>query len=254
MTSKKKDPLEKEPQDEGETKLLADVEDPGWHVIGVTEDDEGPGFAYSIGLNHNYGHPEIIAFGLDVPILWRIVNAIGAKVKQGEKFENLHEGDAILEGYLVFFRSVERRHYREYLGYARWFYEGDEFPALQCVWPDKAHRYPWQPDASEPFRKRQPVLYDPAAWRFQEGSNRAVFTTKRVIHNGLPVLLVSHDADGDWRFLCGTTNQVEDAAVVSLGGILQRDQSLLDLGDLPEGWQARREGVGEPWRQEEKRE
>jgi hypothetical protein len=250
MTARKKDPLKRKPQAEGEAKLLADVKDPGWHVIGVTEDDEGPGFAYSIGLHHNYGHPEIITFGLDVPILWRIVNVIAEKVKQGEKFEDCHEAEGVLEGYLVFFRSVEQRHYREYLGGARGFYEGDAFPALQCVWPDKAHRYPWHPDASEPFRKRQPVLYDAAGWRFQEGSNRAVFTTKRVIHDGLPVLLVSHDAEGDWQFLCGTTNQVNDAALVSLGGILQRDQTLLDLADLPAGWQARRERVGSAWKRQ----
>jgi hypothetical protein len=235
MTARKKGSLKRKPQDESEAKLLADVKDPGWHVIGVTEDDEGPGFAYTIGLLHSYRHPEIIIFGLDVPILWRIVNVIGEKVKQGEKFENNQEGEDILEGYLVFFRLVQKRHYREYLGYARWFYEGDAFPALQCVWPDKANRYPWHPDASELFRQRQPVLYDPAAWRFQEASNRAVFTTKQVIQAGLPVLLVSHETDGDWQFLCGTTNRVEDGAVVCLGAMLKRDQSLKELADLPEG-------------------
>ena len=87
MTGKKKDPLKRKTQDEGEAKLLADVKDPGWHVIGVTEDEECPGFVYTIGLYHNYGHPEIIAFGLDVPILWQIVNVIGEKVKEKEKFE-----------------------------------------------------------------------------------------------------------------------------------------------------------------------
>ena len=158
----------------------------------------------------------------------------------------------MLEGYLVFFRKVEPRHYREYLGYARWFYQGDDFPILQCVWPDKAHHYPWHPDTSELFRQRQPVLYDPAGWRFQEGSNRAVFTTKPVIHDGLPILLVSHDTNGDWQFLCGTTNLVDDAAVVCLGEILQRDQSLLDLADLPEGWQASRKQVGAAWKRAKK--
>jgi hypothetical protein len=64
---------------------------------------------------------------------------------------------------------------------------------------------------------------------------------------------VSDDSDGAGQFLCGTTNQVEDAAVVSLGGILQRDQSLLDLADLPEGSQAIRERVGSAWRRQEKR-
>lgn len=250
MTAKKKDPLKRKPQDEGEAKLFSDVKDPGWHVISVLEDNEGPGFAYTIGLYHNYRHPEIIVCGLDVPILWRIVNVICEKVKEGDRFENCHEAEGVLEGYLVFFRTMVQRCYREYLGYARWFYEGDDFPVLQCIWPDKAQRYPWHPDANEPFRQRQPVLYDPAAWRFQESSNRAVFTTKPVIQAGLPVLLVSHDTDGDWQFLCGTTNQVEDGAVVSLGAMLERDQSLEDLADLPEGWQARRKKVGEPWKRE----
>jgi hypothetical protein len=121
-------------------------------------------------------------------------------------------------------------------------------PALQCVWPDKVHRYPWHPEANEAFRQRQPLLYDPASWRFQEGSNRAVFTTKPVIHDGLPVLLVSHDKDGAWQFLCGMTNEVDDAAVVPLGSILQRDHTLVDLADLPEGWQARREKIGSAWK------
>jgi hypothetical protein len=248
MAAKKKNPLNRAPQDEGEAKLLANVKDPGWHVIGVMESEEGPAFVYTIGLYHNFRHPEIIALGLDVPILWQIVNVIGDKVKEGAKFEDKHEADGILEGYLVFFRRMEKRHYREYLGYARWFYEGDEFPTLQCVWPDKSRRYPWHPEASEQFRQRQPFLYDPASWRFQEGRNRAVFTTKPVIHDGLPILLVSHDTEGDWQFLCGTTDKVDDAAVVSLGEILKRDQTLADLADLPEGWQASREEGGGVWK------
>ena len=132
MTARKKDPLKRKPQDDSEAKLLTDVKDPGWHVIGVTEDDEGPGFAYTIGLHHSYRHPEIIVFGLDVPILWRIVNVIGEEVKKGEKFENNQEGEDILKGYLVFFRRVQKGHYREYLGYARWFYQGNAFPVLQA--------------------------------------------------------------------------------------------------------------------------
>jgi hypothetical protein len=152
-----------------------------------------------------------------------------------------------VDGY-VFFRAMEKKHYREYLGFARWFYDGDEFPVLQCVWPDKGHRYPWHPEASEPFRKRQPVLYDAESWRFQNGRNCAVITTKPVIHDGLPILLVSHDEEGDWQFLCGITDQVDDGAVVSLGSILQRDSTLADLADLPQGWQASREAFGGEWK------
>jgi hypothetical protein len=58
-----------EPADDHDRKLLADVQGYGWHVIGIEEDEEGPGFAYSIGLHHNFGHPEIIAVGLRVQVM-----------------------------------------------------------------------------------------------------------------------------------------------------------------------------------------
>ena len=119
MAAKKKNPLKKKPQDEGEAKLLANVKDPGWHVIGVMEDEEGPAFAYTIGLFQNYSHPEIISFGLDVRLLWQMVNIIGEKVKEGEKYQNEHEANGVLEGYRVLLRSVQKEQYREYLGYAR---------------------------------------------------------------------------------------------------------------------------------------
>ena len=146
------------PQDDHDRKLLADVQQHGWHVLGVEADDEGPGFAYSIGLFHTFRHAEIIVFGLAVKVMHPIINAIGEQVRKGSPFEHLDEAGDVLEGYNVCFRTVERKHYREYLGYARWFYQGDDFPVLQCVWPDKQHRYPWHPDFNENLASRQPRL------------------------------------------------------------------------------------------------
>lgn len=80
-----------EPEDEHDRKLLADVERHGWHVIGVEEADEGPAFAYSIGLYHNFQHPEVILFGLPVRVMHRVINAVGEKIKSGEKFDHLDE-------------------------------------------------------------------------------------------------------------------------------------------------------------------
>jgi len=42
--------------------------------------------------------------------------------------------------------AVGEQHNRESLGYPRWFYPGSALPVLQCVWPDKAGRFPWEPD------------------------------------------------------------------------------------------------------------
>ena len=35
----------------------------------VSEDDIGPGFAYTIGLAHSFGAPELAMFGLDVHVM-----------------------------------------------------------------------------------------------------------------------------------------------------------------------------------------
>jgi hypothetical protein len=237
-----------EPADDHDRKLLADVERHGWHVIGVEEDVEGPAFSYSIGIYHTFGRPEVILFGLPVRVMHLIINGIGEEFRSGKQFEHLDESADVLEGYDVAFRAVERKYYREYLGYARWFYHGDDFPVLQCVWPDAEHRYPWHPEFRPNLHQRQLVLSDDTSWPFYEGKNRAVFTTKPVLQDGHPILLVTHDADGDWQFLCGTTNRPKDGQLVSLGCIYQRDPSIADIADLPQGWIAEREAKESPWR------
>lgn len=144
-------------------------------------------------------HPEVILVGLPVRVMHQTINVVGEQVRSGQRFGHLDESGDVLKGYNVCFRTVERRHYREYLGYARWFYRGDDFPALQCVWPDSQHRYPWHPEFNAALAQRQPLLTDDTSWPFHEGRNRAVFTTKPVL-DGHPILLVTHDREGDWQF------------------------------------------------------
>jgi hypothetical protein len=83
-------------------------------------------------------------------------------------------------------------------------------------------------------------------WPFSDHPNTALITTRQVLE-GAPVLL-THDADdGGWQFLCGTIDDPSDARVVGLGRICGRDRSLLELADLPEGWQAWRQASGLAW-------
>jgi hypothetical protein len=66
--------------------------------------------------------------------------------------------DGYLEGYPVVFKEVRRERYRGVLGYGLWYYDGDAFPALQCVWPDKQGRFPWEAEFEERYRRMQPLL------------------------------------------------------------------------------------------------
>jgi hypothetical protein len=63
-------------------------------------------------------------------------------------------------GYSCTFRTVPRRHYEAYLGSASWYYEGDDFPVLQLIRPDREHRYPWAAPDDAGIRKAQPILAD----------------------------------------------------------------------------------------------
>jgi hypothetical protein len=235
------------PSDQYEEKLTHDVREFGWHVIGIADDDEGPGFVYSIGLMENFGHPEIVMFGLPTETQHAIINTIGDLIGGGNTFADLDESDEVLDGLNVFFRRVEKKHYAEYFGYALWFYQGDNFEVLQCFWPDAEQRYPWHPDAEQGFVGRQPLLNDMRAWPFPAGRNRAAFCTKPVVEGTHPILIVVHDEDDDWQFLCGTTTEAEEAELVGLGCVVDLDPKIVELADLPRGWCATRDSVGQPW-------
>ena len=95
--------------------------------------------------------------------------------------------------------------------------------------------------------EEHPHSFSAAGWPFQGPSNTAAFTTVRVIREGYPILLVVHDHDGDWQFLCGTTSDAADGRIICLGCAFDQDRSIGDLADLPLGWEAWRENVDAPW-------
>jgi hypothetical protein len=84
-------------------------------------------------------------------------------------------------------------------------------------------------------------------WPFADTKDIYVFTLKHIIEKGKPILLVTHDADGDWQFLDGGDPDIKDTRVVSFLYIVHKDPSLLSLADLPRGWQAWRDKPDAPW-------
>jgi hypothetical protein len=86
-------------------------------------------------------------------------------------------------------------------------------------------------------------------WVFDEPKNVAAITTRQVIREGSPILLVSHDAeDGSWQFLTGGVFSVTDGMIVALHEIVKHDPTVCELADLPLGWEAHRDSIGSSWR------
>ena len=85
-------------------------------------------------------------------------------------------------------------------------------------------------------------------WPFADPENVAVFTTRSIVRDKQPILLVTHDADdGSWQFHEGGTPEPRDAMIVSLREMYLIDPTIAQLTDLPLGWHAWRRVPGDPW-------
>lgn len=87
-------------------------------------------------------------------------------------------------------------------------------------------------------------------WPFGDPPNITAYTSRDIVEMGLPILLVTHNADdGAWQFHSenGAPASTRDARMILLKNILARDPSIGKLADLPLGWRASRARVGEPW-------
>jgi hypothetical protein len=85
-------------------------------------------------------------------------------------------------------------------------------------------------------------------WPFADSKNVAVYTVKKIWENGKPILYVYHDLeDGAWQFHTDRVPNEEDSSVISLKRIVELDESIKELSDLPIGWCAWRASKMDPW-------
>jgi hypothetical protein len=113
-----------------------------------------------IGLHYSFNHPEVIILGLPIDASMEIVNVMGKQIEAGVRYEADREyADILQDPFRSTLKPFERAAYRDFVGYALWFYENDEFPLLQCFWPDKQHRLPWNDGCNEYVKNSQ--LYRP---------------------------------------------------------------------------------------------
>jgi hypothetical protein len=69
-------------------------------------------------------------------------------------------------------------------------------------------------------------------------SNLKSYVCSHVFCRTRPILLVAHD-EGDWQFMCaGTDHDQDDCRVVGVGHLIDRDPTLNECADLPEGSRA----------------
>jgi len=85
---------------------------------------------------------------------------------------------------------------------------------------------------------------------FDEEKQLGVYTCSKVWDDGSPVLMVSHDGDGDWQFLCGGQHEEgggDEIRLVCLEHIVERDPSVNQVAGLCRHWTAERDSAADAW-------
>jgi len=79
-------------------------------------------------------------------------------------------------------------------------------------------------------------------------ADKACFTCQHVI-DGAPVLLFTHETDGDLQFLCGAPDHDFDAQCryLHMAHVLDWQPDLLSLPQVESGFEAERADVNSPW-------
>jgi hypothetical protein len=134
--------------DPHEKKFVAAIREHGWFGTNVFAEGGQPNFTYTTGfwVTSETAHS----------VFWGIFR----ELKTGITPPMLTRSSDLLGNHDAYLFPVQKVQYREYLGWSRWFYAGDEFPCSQLVWPDRDGRFPWEPTFDQEMADRQVDIAD----------------------------------------------------------------------------------------------
>ncbi len=246
-------------------RTISHIEEFGCSVVSVARTKHGLGWSYTIGIFDTSGKPEIITVGLPPETAHVTLNEAanlsraGVDLTQGRHRDLIGEVDCE-------FRPVDPEWVAQLMGWAVWYCDATDFPVLQAVYPDLENRFPEDEGFDQAFE--QPLMQptapmtraeddfwastDPTSslfnWKFSDPPHARVYLSETVHKGTEPVTFVSHDTeDGAWQFLGDSMSDGGDPVISCFHHPVDRDPSLAELADLPLGWYAQRDRVGEPW-------
>jgi hypothetical protein len=241
------------------------IEEHGLQVLHISADTVCPAFSYTAGVYDISGKPELITVGLPSGPAHHALNKAVSLMKKGVDLTVGRHRD-IVGDVEVEFRKVDSKWLHHVMLRADWFYEGEDVPVLQLIYPDLENRFQDEDDGFNEFF-RQPLLsgevedntlaYDFWAshedgnslshWKFPDSPHASAYLSQTVHDAEEPVTYVSHDADGDWQFLGDKMSEGGGPVLSCLHHPIDKDSTLEDLSDLPLGWYATRERPGALW-------
>ncbi|MCC6649229.1 MAG: DUF4262 domain-containing protein [Polyangiaceae bacterium] len=232
-----------------------ETEDLAWKVMSVLGEELLVGFAYTFGLSREFGHPEVIVFGLGpAAMMGAFLNQVGRRVAAGERFEHGSVKRGLLPGATCRFARFPRDAHAEHLGRGMLELGVDRVDAVQCIWPDRRGRLPWDPRVNLRVPASQPVFLRPDAgardprWRFEAPPSMRALTTRQVVRGEEPIRFAGRFADGVYQFTCETTARDRDAVMTTLGWVVDHDPGLVRAATIAPGQAILRAEPGARWK------
>jgi hypothetical protein len=269
-----------ESYDERDRPVIETVLEHGWQVLLVAEDagcsdpdhhdhlsddhgEPGPAFAYTVGLSHRAGHPELLMSGLDHRVMNRALNGVAQRIMHGLRLAPGDELEDVLAGVPVAVERVSETGLLETVTWSGWFHRRKP-EALAIVWPDRNGLFAWQPGAPGILEELQPggwrvpiehtggLATDPA-WDFPVPPDHKTFSCTHVVDGGEAVLWAARESDEargeDWSIHCGATDhETEDMRIVHLAHLVRSAPSLRHISNLGLDEEALRIDADSPWK------
>jgi hypothetical protein len=224
--------------------------------------DAAPAFAYTVGLGHRAGHPELLMAGLDGALMHRALNDLSQQVLAGHRFAAGDVLEDVLGRVPVVLEQVSEEGLIEAVGWSGWFHRRPP-EALMVVWPTTSGVFDWQPgapaslDAAQPRRWRVPFVHgggvaaDPA-WLLPAPPETMAVSCTHVVDDGHPVLCVARRHDDErgeeWSIHCGAGgHDAGSVRLTHLAHLVRGAPSLRVLAGIPVDHQAERPDVRTGW-------
>lgn len=128
------------PSPEDSIAIRNELERIGWCLVRAPGDGlSAPGHFYTVGLEENFEHPELVITGLPRESAIDILSELVRHISLGRYFQN---GETICNFPMsspLRFAAVDPRYYPDYITFGRWFYQSDDFRTLQVIWRVPRH-------------------------------------------------------------------------------------------------------------------
>jgi len=138
--------------------VINNINNHGFHSTTVAGEEGDPTYTYSTGIQETLNAPELITIGLGSSLAHTLSHIYYDRVKAGETFVENHKYEGFLKGVTVMFKTVPLEKINEYMLCVPWLYGDKPHRALQLIYPDDNHLWPWDEGVHASVIRCQPIL------------------------------------------------------------------------------------------------